>query len=139
MDNASISSKLYSIREVDSKKVLFESESKIKADFVGVALALASLYNGRETYQLRYGDISMLTYESETAFGMMQGRMRNLIYNRRVTSSMPVVPVDRFADMAHSRVVKLIKTEDGKEKIRKKVEKATDRYIKHVEDNLAES
>jgi hypothetical protein len=101
---------------------------------VAIALALSCLYGKRDVYSVMDGKRTLKAFEPETSFASMQGKLRNLIYNRKVTRSMPLVP-DRFTDMTESRIVRAVRS--GKTgTIYARVEKEVDRYIKHVEDNI---
>lgn len=124
----------YEVRQASNNLLVYKTVSRKKAKYVAISLALSSLSGSREVYKLMRDDITLMTYEPETAFASMQVLMRELVYDGYIKPTMPFVP-DSFTDMAHSRVVKLSGTENGREKVQEKVLRHLDDYFDYVENN----
>lgn len=126
---------MYTVRHKATKEDVFSSPSRLQAEFVGIALALASHYGTPSEYEVRYKFQTLNTFTTDTAFGAMQGKMRNLIANRKITSRMPYVP-DRFTGIAHTKILNAAKKDRGMDAVKERLSEVVDEYATYVKDSL---
>lgn len=126
---------MYVVRHKETKEEVFKASSLIQTEMVAIALALASHYASPAEYEVRQGYRTLNTISTDTAFGAMQTKMRNLIFNRKITSRMPYMP-DRFTGLAHTKILKAAKKDRGMETVKNRLDAAVDEYAAYVKDSI---
>lgn len=91
----------YSVKN-KSDEVVFETTSGLKAEFVAISLALVSLYGEPEIYSVYQDKKCINAFDTGNAFAAMQSKMRNLVYNRKVSRQMPLI-VNTAEDYAQAK------------------------------------
>ena len=122
---------MYTVRNKDEKKDVFATQSLLQAEMVAIALALSSLYGTYQAYEVRRESVVLNTITTDTAFAAMQVKMRNLIFNRRVTKQMPFNP-DRFTDFAHTKIVEAVMKDKDLDVVREKLYDEVEAYVEYV-------
>lgn len=80
----------YSVKNKDDE-VVFLTTSGLKAEFVAISLALSSLYSEPEVYSVYKEKKCINAFDGGNSFAAMQSKLRNLIYNRKITKQMSLV------------------------------------------------
>lgn len=92
----------YTVKD-EAKKEVFKGESQLQCEFVAISLALASLYQeNKQTYTIHKSGKVLGEVDHGQAFTLMQSKMRNLIYNRKVTERMPL-GLERLTGYIHKK------------------------------------
>ena len=132
---ATASSSVYSVRRKSDGRIVYESSALLEAEMVAIGLALASHYSAYAEYEVRNGVLVLNTITTDTAFGAMQVKMRNLIFNRKITKRMPYVP-DRFTGLAHTKIMSAIRRDRGLDSVKDRLDTAVDEYAQQVRELL---
>jgi hypothetical protein len=126
---------MYHVRERGGEKPVFKSSSLLQCEMTAISLTLASYYSTPKAHEVVNKTVVHMTVEPELAFAMMQVKMRNLIYNRKIQASMPYVP-DRFTDLARTKIVAAIKSGRDLNDVKDRLCEEVDNYAAYVVESL---
>jgi hypothetical protein len=116
---------MYHVRERGGEKPVFKSSSLLQCEMTAISLTLASYYSTPKAHEVVNKTVVHMTVEPELAFAMMQVKMRNLIYNRKIQAS-----------IARTKIVAAIKSGRDLNDVKDRLCEEVDNYAAYVVESL---